>query len=119
MIGRYAILMTRQGARNVLSGIGDAICVTTIDVETQAHLHWLVLEAHRTLPQLAVTITPHTDGKTWLVDHCCCRAWIHDSLPPWTLLDAVRAAITELNKGRHSMLGVIPQQRCNSPALTT
>lgn len=93
--------------------------MTPLDAETQAHLHWLLLEAHRTLPQLAVTITPHTAGKQWLVDHCCTRAWIHEHLPPGPLLGAVRAAIHELKKGRHSMRGVIPQQRTCSPILAT
>lgn len=98
----------------------DALRVTpTLDAETRARVSRLVLKAQRTLPHLSLTITPHTDGKQWLVDHCCSRAWVYAHLAPDPLIGAVRAALAELGAGTTARRGAVPAQRDHSPVMAT
>lgn len=98
---------------NELFVIGDAVCVAAplLDPRTHAALALATLLVQRAIPDLTVTITPHTRDRAWLVDHCCNRIWLSATLPGLHLLAAFDAAARALHTQQRA-LAWLPRQRC-------
>lgn len=73
-----------------------------------------VLSARRGIPDLTVTVTPHTAGRAWIADRCCSRVWLSDRLSPADYMQAIRDAVRTLQPRERpggDAPGWLPRQR--------
>jgi hypothetical protein len=74
-----------------------------------------VLSAKRTLPDLTVTVTAHTNGRAWLADTCCTRVWLSRHLNAEGKLRGLRDAARVLMEHNDAeVLPWMPRQRDGS-----
>ena len=100
---------------NRLSVTSDAVDVANplLDPRTYAALAVTVLLVRRDIPALTVTITPNTNGRAWLVDHCCSRVWLSARLRSADMLRNLDDAVNTLRLRQRTAVALdwMPQQR--------